>query len=145
VHLYNHLLAGARLARRQVAAPQLSSADATTEGGVVGPFRLHATHNAALTVSHGAIVNADRVELAGPFNPGAELYLRPQPGSGTVTVTAFVPATANGFGGQVITGVARDESNSRLTPVALALPAQLVVDFDIHWDETAPELAQRAG
>lgn len=43
VHLYNHLLAGARLARHQLVAPRLTSADATTEGGLVGPFRLHAT------------------------------------------------------------------------------------------------------
>ncbi|MDT5367898.1 MAG: hypothetical protein QOC62_2329 [Mycobacterium sp.] len=145
VHLYNHLLAGARLARHQLAAPRLTSAGATTEGGLVGPFRLHATHSAPLTVSNGAIVNAEGVELAGPFDPGTELYLRPRPGSGAVILTAFVPATANSFGGQVITGVARDESNSRLTPVALALPAQLVVDFDIHWDDTARDLAQRAG
>jgi hypothetical protein len=32
----------------------------------------------------------------------------------------------------VITGVARDDANSRLTPVALAMPAPLVVDFAIY-------------
>jgi hypothetical protein len=33
----------------------------------------------------------------------------------------------------VITGVARDEVNNRLTPVALAVPAPLVVDFHLQW------------
>jgi hypothetical protein len=32
----------------------------------------------------------------------------------------------------VITGVARDEVNNRLTPVALAVPAPLVVDFHLQ-------------
>ena len=31
------------------------------------------------------------------------------------------------------TGVARDDVNSRLTPVALAVPAPLVVDFHLQW------------
>lgn len=113
--------------------------------GPGGPIATARRAHAALTVSNGGIVNAEGVELAGPFDPGAELYLRPRPGSGTITVTAFVPVTANGPGGQVITGVARDESNRRLTPVALVLPGHVVVDFDIHWDEPAPGLAQRAG
>jgi hypothetical protein len=34
----------------------------------------------------------------------------------------------------VITGVARDDVNSRLTPVALAMPAPLVVDFAVSWE-----------
>jgi TQXA domain-containing protein len=36
--------------------------------------------------------------------------------------------------GRVITGVARDDANSRLTPVALAVPSPLVVDFAIYLD-----------
>jgi hypothetical protein len=45
-----------------------------------------------------------------------------------------VPATSNGFGGRLITGVARDDVNSTLTPVALAMPAPLVVDFAVYWE-----------
>ena len=37
------------------------------------------------------------------------------------------------YGGRVLTGVARDESSSRYTPLALAIPADLVVDFEIDW------------
>ncbi len=37
----------------------------------------------------------------------------------------------------MITGVAIDDANSRLTPVALALPAPLVVDFHLEWSEVA--------
>jgi hypothetical protein len=33
----------------------------------------------------------------------------------------------------VITGVARDEVAGRCTPLALAVPAQFVVEFDIDW------------
>ena len=40
----------------------------------------------------------------------------------------------NGFGGRVITGVAQDEEGNR-TPLALAVPAQLVVEFDLGWAE----------
>jgi hypothetical protein len=51
-----------------------------------------------------------------------------------VLLTATAPGTSNGFGGRVITGVARDDANSRLTPVALAMSAPLVVDFAIYLD-----------
>ncbi len=47
-------------------------------------------------------------------------YLFAGPG---VLVTATVPAMSNGIGGRVITGIARDDANSRLTPVARAMPA----------------------
>ncbi len=52
-------------------------------------------------------------------------------------LTATMPATSNGYGGRVITGVARDDSNSRLTPVAQAMPAPLVVDFAIYLERPA--------
>jgi hypothetical protein len=51
-----------------------------------------------------------------------------------------VPARGDGFGGRVITGVARDDVNSRLTPVALAVPAPLVVDFHLEWRPQVGEL-----
>jgi hypothetical protein len=71
--------------------------------------------------------------------PGGEFYVRPDTGSHSATVTATVPARADGFGGRVITGVARDDVNSRLTPVALALPAPLVVNFHLQWTAFAGE------
>ena len=48
-------------------------------------------------------------------------------------VTMTVPGNPDGYGGRVLTGVARDESSSRYTPLALAIPADLVVDFEIDW------------
>lgn len=141
VQLYDYLSAGADLARRRNVSPRLFAGAATADGGLVGPFRLDTTDTAALSVSHGSIVDADGREIAGPFEPGAEIYLRPRPGRGGVTVTATVPATPNGFGGRVVTGVARDDANSRLTPVALAVPTQLVVEFDVSW--TFPSASSR--
>ena len=49
------------------------------------------------------------------------------------TLTVEVPGRADGFGGRVITGVARDEVAGTYTPLALAVPAQLVVEFDVEW------------
>ena len=86
----------------------------------------------SLTAVAAAILDADGREVTGPVAPGAQFYLRPQSGRDGVLLTATMPATSNGYGGRVITGVARDDSNSRLTPVALAMPAPLVVDFAIY-------------
>jgi hypothetical protein len=44
-----------------------------------------------------------------------------------------VPGNPDGFGGRVITAVAHDEVADRFTPLALAVPAKLVVEFDIAW------------
>jgi hypothetical protein len=68
--------------------------------------------------------------------------VRPSSGVHSATVTATVPARADGFGGRVITGVARDDANSRLTPVALAVPAPLIVDFHLQW---APHAERNCG
>ncbi|MDT5388789.1 MAG: hypothetical protein QOE04_2430 [Mycobacterium sp.] len=128
VHLYRHLLAGAQRARRQAAPPELSAVHAEVDAEHVGPFRLHADHVAALSVSEGTVVDADGVEML-TCEPGGEFYVRPLAGSRSLTVTA----TAAGPGGRVVTGVARDEVNNRLTPVALAVRAPIEVDFHLAW------------
>lgn len=133
VHLYRHLLAGARWARRHAVAPELSAAAATVDGGLLGPFRLHANQAAALAISNGTLVDADGAAVSA-CEPGAEFWVRPEPGARTATITATVPARADGFGGRVITGVARDAANSHHTPVALALPAPLTVEFELQWN-----------
>nr|WP_109552026.1 hypothetical protein [Mycolicibacterium boenickei] len=48
-------------------------------------------------------------------------------------LTVRVPATPDGFGGRVITGIA-DDGASGLTPVVLVTPAQLEVEFDVQFD-----------
>lgn len=128
VHLYDYLLKGAHDARGQSPAVALVADDASYEDGLVGPLRLEAADDVALAVSQGSLVDADGAELAGAIQAGVEFYVRLRPGTDGVLLTA----TSNGTGGRVITGVARDEAHSRLTPVALAVPSPLVVDFAIY-------------
>lgn len=128
VYLYRHLLAGAQRAGRQAAPPELSVVHAEIDEGHVGPFRVHADHVVTLSISEGMVVDADGAQVS-TCEPGGEFYVRPQPGSRSVTVTA----TAEGPGGRVVTGVARDEVNNRLTPVALAVRAPVAVDFHLEW------------
>jgi TQXA domain-containing protein len=132
VHLYDYLLAGARRARESAIPAEILFGDATVVDDLVGPFQLQATHSASLTAVGAAVVDVDGVELTGPTEPGTAFYVRPQPGRDGVLLTATVPATSNGFGGRVITGVARDDINNQLTPVALAIPSPLLVDFAIY-------------
>lgn len=131
VHLYNYLTAGARAARRATTPPALSADDAVVEDGLIGPFRLRATDSAALSVSHGAIVDRDGRELSGVVRPGDEFFLQVPPDVDQVMLTVRVPATPDGFGGRVITGIAQD-GTSGLTPVVLVTPAQLEVEFDVQ-------------
>ena len=70
---------------------------------------------------------------AAQVEPGTVVYLRPLRGGSSTTLSLTVPGSQDGYGGRVLTGVARDEVSSRYTPVALAVPAQLVVDFDVDW------------
>ncbi len=139
VALYNYLLAGARRARSTSTAPRLTAVGAThSEGpdGLVGPFRLDATDAAALSATDAQLVDADGRELTGPVAPGGVFYLRPTSDARTATVTMTVPGGRDGYGGRVLTGVALDEAVHRYTPLALAVPAQLVVDLDIAWSST---------
>jgi TQXA domain-containing protein len=132
VHLYRYLLAGAQRARRQGEAPDLSAVGAELDGEHLGPFRYQADHVAALSVSGGTAVDADG-GLLPICRPGGEFYVRPEPGRRSLTVTA----TVDGPGGRVVTGVARDEVNNRLTPVALAIRVPVAVDFRLTWQSEA--------
>jgi len=134
VYLYEYLLAGARTAREAAVTPSLLATEAVVEAdGLVGPFRLEAGTSAALEASDGALVRPGGRPVNGPLQPGEEFFLRAESGSLGVTLTVKVPGEPDGFGGRVITGVARDEVDGRYTPLALAVPAQLVVEFDIDW------------
>ena len=126
VHLYDYLLKGARKAGASPAI-RLVFDEATFEDGLVGPLRLEASAVAALGVSQGTLVDADGIDLAGEIDASTEFYVRPRSGADGVLLTA----TSDGAG-RVVTGVARDDANSRLTPVALTTAAPLVVDFAIY-------------
>lgn len=135
VYLYEYLLAGARAAREVAVTPALIADEAEFGAdGLIGPFRLAATASAALHVAgEHRLVFGDGSALDRAVQPGEEFFIRASAGSAGVTVTAKVPGESDGFGGRVITGVARDETGSGYTPLALAVPAQLVVEFDIDW------------
>ncbi len=134
VHLYDYLLAGAARARARTTGPRVTAAHATASDGLIGPFRLAATDDVALEAAGVLLVeNASGAELTGPVSPGAGFYLRAEAGVTSATVTMTVPGNPDGYGGRVLTGVARDESSSAYTPLALAVPADLVVDFEIDW------------
>lgn len=133
VYLYKYLLAGARAAREASVTPALVADDAVVEAdGTVGPLRLMTTTSAALEAAGAVVVDAAGSVISRPLQPGESFYLRAE-GSTGATLTVKVPGEPDGFGGRVITGVARDEVAGRFTPLALAVPAQLVVEFDVDW------------
>lgn len=138
VYLYNHLLAGAQSAKNSAStAMELVSTKAVRDDALVGPFQLTTSAAAAVAVSEGhTIVDGDALPITTPIRPGVDFYVHVSPGSDSATLTVALPETPDGlggFGGRVITGVARDEVICRYTPLALAVVSQPVVEFDIDW------------
>ncbi|OBJ31841.1 thioester domain-containing protein [Mycolicibacter heraklionensis] len=133
VALYRYLLAGA--ARARTTAPGLNVSAATMADGLVGPLRLSVADSAALSVEGAELLDADGNELTGPVQPGSVFYLRPHPGAVSARVRVTVPGTEDGYGGRVLTGLAAEQDSQTFTPVALAVPAALVVDFDLSWSQ----------
>ncbi len=134
VYLYQYLLAGARAAREAAVTPEIIADDAVVDDdGTVGPLRLVTTTSAALDAVGATVVRENGSAISGALQPGEAFFLAPEPDSTIGTLTVKVPGELDGFGGRVITGVARDEVAGRFTPLALAVPAQLVVEFDIEW------------
>ncbi len=130
VHLYNYLLAGASAAIREAGEPRLVATHAIADSGLVGPFqvRIPLTFNA--TDGH-ELVDADGAAIDGTLHPGSDFYVRPAPGTSTATLTA---TTAHNIASRVLTGVALEGAPQRFTPVALAIPADVAIHFDIRWD-----------
>ena len=64
------------------------------------------------------------------------IYAR-QPGTSAATLTA---TTSENLPGRVLTGVALEGASHRFTPVALAIPTEMAIEFDISWkaDEPGP-------
>jgi TQXA domain-containing protein len=134
VHLYRHLLAGASAAREAAVTPSLGAGEAVVEGELVGPFRLHTASAATVRAPEGQLVSyAGRVGAAVLVEPGEEFHVLRAPGSSGATLRVEVPGEQSGFGGRVITGVVCDEADGHCTPLALAVPTQLIVEFDLDW------------
>lgn len=141
VHLYRYLLNGARAARQAAVTPSLVVTSAAVDGDLVGPFRLVSAGTATVTAGEGLdVVDADGVPIAEPVAPHQEFFLRsaltPPPAMGGTTLTVTIPGDPRGFGGRVVTGVARDEVAGTYTPLALAVPVALVVEFEVDWAGT---------
>jgi TQXA domain-containing protein len=138
VHLYNYLLAGARKAVAESDgagdAPALIDTHAMADSELVGPFQVASP--LALSVADGhQLVDADGFPIDGTVEPGTDFYLRRAPGTSATTLAATTPGDLRG---RVLTGVALDAAAQGFTPVALAIPTEMAIEFDISWeaDET---------
>ncbi|HUB54144.1 MAG TPA: TQXA domain-containing protein [Mycobacterium sp.] len=134
VHLYNYLLAGARGALRDAEEPLLVDAYATAESELVGPFRVRVPLTLNTTDGH-SLVDADGFSIAATVEPGTDFYLRVAPGTTAATLTA---TAAEHLPGRVLTGVALDEPSHRFTPVALAIPTEMAIEFELSWEVHEP-------
>ncbi|WIM89354.1 TQXA domain-containing protein [Candidatus Mycobacterium wuenschmannii] len=133
VHLYNYLLAGsaaaARAAQQTGGEPALVDSDAVADADLIGPFQV--TTRLSLTAPedhHLVCADGFPVESVAPHT---DFYVRRVPGSSGVTLTAKTPADLHG---RVLTGVALDPAAHRFTPVALAIPTETAIEFDISWE-----------
>lgn len=133
VHLYNYLLAGAAAAtataRKGVAEPALIDRHAVVDAELVGPFQATAPLTITATDGH-RLVDADGFAI-GAVELGTDFYLRRAPGSPGATLTG---KSAAGLHGRVLIGVALDPAAQRFTPVALAIPTETAIEFDISWE-----------
>jgi TQXA domain-containing protein len=135
VHLYNYLLAGAYTAIRESEDLPLVDTDAVADlaadSELVGPFRVRLPLK--LTASDGQpIVDTDGFAISDTVQPGTDFYLRRAADTSAITLTATTTPTT--IGGRVLTGVSLDGAPQRFTPVALTVPTELTIEFDIRWD-----------
>jgi hypothetical protein len=133
VHLYNYLLSGAAAAARTADQPGVEPAvidvDAVAEADLIGPFQVTAPLTLAASDGH-QLVDADGHAIDS-VEPRTDFYIRRAPGSSAATLTAKTPADLRG---RVLTGVALDGAAQRFTPVALAIPTETAIEFDISWE-----------
>jgi TQXA domain-containing protein len=130
VHLYNYLLAGARKAAQAAKEPLLVDTHATVDSDLVGPFQVRIP--LALGATEGLpLIDADGFAIDGTIEPGTDFYLRRAPGTSTAVLAATAPEH---LPGRVLTGVALDGPSHRFTPVALAIPTEMAIEFDISWE-----------
>lgn len=133
VHLYNYLLAGAaaagRAARKDGAEPAIIDDRAVADADLIGPLQV--TTPLTLTAEGGHhLVDADGFPIDS-IEPGTDFYLRPASGSSAARLTGKTKADLRG---RVLTGVALDPAAQRFTPVALAIPTETAIEFDISWE-----------
>lgn len=76
------------------------------------------------------LADPDGFAIGEPIAPGTDFYLRPAPGISGITLTA---KTVGDLHRRMLTGVALGEASQRFTPVALAIPTEMNIEFDISW------------
>jgi TQXA domain-containing protein len=129
VHLYNYLLSGALKAPQEPDESLLIDTEAAAGPELVGPFRVRIPLTFNVADGH-SLVDADGFAVHGTVHPGTDFYLRPAPGTSATTLTATTPDRLTGG---VLTGVA-PEAPEQFTPVALAVPSDVAIHFDIRWN-----------
>jgi TQXA domain-containing protein len=134
VHLYNYLLAGSRTVLREAGEPILVDTNATAESELIGPFQVRIPLMLSAGEGH-TLVDADGFPIGGVVAPGTDFYLRPAAGTSAATLTA---TTHENLPGRVLTGVALEGASHRFTPVALAIPTEMAIEFDISWKADEP-------
>ncbi len=139
VHLYNYLIAGARNALRSTDELRLVESQATAESELIGPFQVPIPLTLSVSDGH-TLVDADGSAIRDIVEPGTDFYLRAAPGTSATTMTATTPHSLTG---RVLTGVALGGSQHRFTPIALTVPTDVAIEFDITWqaDERCTEIA----
>jgi TQXA domain-containing protein len=139
VHLYNYLLTGASKAIQDTDEPQLVDTQATAESELIGPFQVPMPLRLSVTEGN-ALVDADGLAIRDIVQPGTDFYLRPAAGTSATTVAATTPHNLNG---RVLTGVALEGAPQRFTPIALTVPTDVTIEFDITWqtDESCTDTA----
>ena len=133
VHLYHYLLAGARNAGRHLEEPRLIDTNATAQSDLVGPFQVRIPLQLNASEGH-SLVDVDGFTIAETIQPGIDFYLRRAPGTTATTLTATTPHITSP---RVLIGVAHQEAPAAppgFTPVALTMPADVAIQFDISWD-----------
>jgi TQXA domain-containing protein len=129
VHLYNYLLSGAFRSVGQTDEQVLVDARATAGPELIGPFRVRIPLTLKVGDGH-SLVDTDGFAVDGVVQPGSDFYLRPAPGTSATTLSASTPHRITG---RVLTGLA-PEAADQFTPVALAVPADVAIQFDIRWN-----------
>jgi TQXA domain-containing protein len=134
VHLYNYLLAGAGTAEHETGESLLVDTRATAESELIGPFQVRIPLMLSTTDGH-TLVDADGFSIGGKVDPGTDFYLRRAPGTSAATLTA---TGLEHLPGRVLTGVALEGASQQFTPVALAIPTEMAIEFDISWEAHEP-------
>ncbi|KJX75482.1 TQXA domain-containing protein [Mycobacterium lepromatosis] len=131
VYLYNYLLAETSHALRETDESDLIDTNAIAESELVGPFQVRIP--LMLNASDGhTLVNAYGYVIDDIIQPGTDFFLCQTAGTSMTTLTAV---TSHNVAGRVVTGVAVEDTPQRLTPIALAIPTEMVIEFDISWKD----------